>query len=242
VRLSQQERFEDMSVGKRSLTLIPPRDLHPGEGFQLEVCFPGEGAPACATLLLVGHPALFHRQAEVFRASRPPGAYQQEVREARVEAQQCREELRQCRLERRTPGGISGVLVSGLMENHGIVRKNLEGEVVEPRDGPFHVSKIASYRAEGRVAVKVLLEDGQGQAWEATRAVLRGPKGETLHPLPLWFTRPLAPGEPDGVKGGHIIVEVVLPGGEEALDRYTLLLWDDAQRGVTLDDVTFPSH
>jgi uncharacterized protein (TIGR02268 family) len=241
VRLSQRERFEDMAVGRQSLYLIPPRDLRAGEGFPVEVCSAGGESPRCATLVLVGHPVLSHRQVEVFYAARSPASYKQELAEAKVEAQRYQEELRLCRAERDAPGRLAGGLVSGLIGEHGIARKSLKKEVLERPGSASRVTDMASYRAEGGVAVAVRLAAGVAQAWEATKAVLRGPAGEVLHPLTLWFVKPLAPGKPVGRREGYILLEWVLSGEERALGAYSLVLWDGEGREVVIDDVTFPA-
>jgi uncharacterized protein (TIGR02268 family) len=241
VQLSQRERFEDMAVGRQSLYLVPPRDLRAGEGFPVEVCFAGGESLRCATLVLVGHPVLSHRQVEVFHTSRPPASYKQEAAEAKAEARRYQEELRLCRAERDAPGGLTGGLVSGLLGKYGIARKSLKREVLEHLGNASHVTDMVSYRAEGRSAVEVRLEEGGGKAWEATKAVLRGPAGEVLRPLTLWFVKPLAPGEPAGRREGYILLEWVLSGEERALGAYSLVLWDREGREVVIANVTFPA-
>jgi uncharacterized protein (TIGR02268 family) len=230
-----------MAVGRQSLFLIPPRDLRIGEGFEVEVCFAGGEGPRCATLMLVGHPVFSYRQVDVFRSSRPPASYQQEVMEAKAEARQYREELRQCRAERDAPEGLTGGLVSGLIGEHGVARKNLEQEVLERPDNAARVTNMASYRAKGRIAVKVRLVDDGARVWAATRAVLRGPTGQPHQPLPLWSPKPLAPGGWSGRQKGYLVVEWLLSGGEQALGAYTFTLWDTEGREVIIDNVTFPS-
>jgi uncharacterized protein (TIGR02268 family) len=234
VNLEQRERFVDMSVGEHTLTIFPAEDMRSGESFRLKVCFADGQSPSCTTLLLVMHPALSHRKVEVFRSSRPPGSYKQEAAEARAEARQYREELLRCRAERGSPGGLTGLLLSGLLGKYGLAQKNLEGKVLEPPGNALRVSEIVSYRAKGRVAVEVQLN----QEWETAGAVLRGPKGELLRPLPFWPTE----SRPSGTEPrDSLIVEVLLPGGEQALGVYTLALWDTEGREVVIGNATFPS-
>jgi uncharacterized protein (TIGR02268 family) len=97
VRIEQRERFVDVSVGSRSLTLLPPGNLETGEHFRVEVCFADGAAPACATFVLRAHPGLGMSRVEVFRQPIPVAYYQQEVREVRVDDQRLREEVRQLR-------------------------------------------------------------------------------------------------------------------------------------------------
>jgi uncharacterized protein (TIGR02268 family) len=71
--------------------------------------------------------------------------------------------------------------------------------------------------------------------WTPVEAVLRGPNGEELKPLPLWKPKPILPGP----AGGLVMVEVEATK-KQAQGAYTLTLWDADRRAVTLENVTFP--
>jgi uncharacterized protein (TIGR02268 family) len=58
VRIQGRERFEDVAVEQKSLIVVPPANLLPGERLEVAVCFADGMIPACASFVLVGHPAL----------------------------------------------------------------------------------------------------------------------------------------------------------------------------------------
>ncbi|MFY0562583.1 DUF2381 family protein [Archangium lansingense] len=244
VRLEKRERFEDVAPGQQSLLLVPPENLEAGERFKVEVCFADNAAPRCASFLLLAHPALGMSQVKVFREHRPVESFQEAEAAAQAEVRQCREEVRQLRAERGIPEGLRGVLASGLLGKNGITARNLTGRFTEPKGNALIPRYVSSYRAEDRVALEVWLENPSMEPWMAAGAVLRGPKGELLKPLPLWQPEPILPGRAGAGDEfrprGRVVVEV-LASAMEARGTYTLTLWDkDTKRTVTLGNVTFP--
>ncbi|KFA90375.1 DUF2381 family protein [Archangium violaceum] len=243
VRMEERERFADVSVGQRGVTLTPPEKLKAGERFLLEVCFADDAAPACASFLLLAHPALGLSQVKVFREPRPVASFQEGEKAARAEAQQCQQEVRQLRDERGAPEGLRGVLASGLMGERGIASKDLRGSYTEAPGNALRVHIAHSYRAEDRVAVEVWLENPSTLPWTAAGAVLRGPKGEVLKPLPLWQPEPVPPADAVAEEQKPLLRVVVEVAASEAEARgtYTLTLWDaEHKRTVTLGNITFP--
>jgi uncharacterized protein (TIGR02268 family) len=242
-RIEERERFEDVAPGQTSLLLVPPKNLEEGERFRVEVCFADGAAPECATFVLLGHPSLGRSQVKVFRLPRSVASCQEAEKEAWAEVQRCREEVRQLRAERGVPEGLSGVFASGLVGEEGIASKDLRGTLTELKGNALLPDKVRSYRAKGRVAVELWLENPGAESWTAVGAVLRGPKGKVLKPLPLWQPEPLAPSALQferGLKRGRVVVEA-LATQQEARGSYTLTLWDaERRRTVTLGNVTFP--
>jgi uncharacterized protein (TIGR02268 family) len=239
VRLAERERFPDVNPGERTLLVVPPEKLEAGEQFKLEVCFADGAAPACASFLLRAHPALGLSQVKVFRAPRTVDSFREGEKAAQAEVQQCQEEVRQLRAERGAPEGLRGVLASGLLGKKGIHSMDLLNLVTEAQGNALRLKAARSYRTEGRVAVEVWLDNPGTLPWVAAGAVLRGPKGEVLKPLPLWQQEVL-PNEP-GAKGWRHVAVEALASEKEARGTYTLVLWDAEQkRTVTLGNVTFP--
>jgi len=240
VRVEKRERFADVAPGRQSLTLVPPKELKTGERFQVEVCFADGAAPACARLPLRAHPALGMSQVKVSREPRPVEACQEAEKAAQAEARECREEVRQLRAERGGPEGLRGALASGLLKKQGIAFKDLSKDVTQPKGNVLVLMGVHAYRAKGGVAVDVWLENPGTEAWTAAGAVLRGPKGQVLKPLPLWQPEPVPPSEPGARGTGRVVVEVLASEGE-ARGTYTLTLWDaDQKRTVTVGPITFP--
>ncbi|OJT20616.1 hypothetical protein BO221_32040 [Archangium sp. Cb G35] len=242
-KIQQRERFADVAPGQQSLLLVPPEKLEAGEHFQVEVCFADGAAPACATFLLLAHAALGMQQVKVFRHPRPAASFQEAEKEAQAEARQCREEVRQLRAERSAPEGLSGVLASGLLVKGRIAFKDLTDIVTAPKGNALRSDEVHSYRAKGRVAVEVWLRNPGTLPWTAAGAVLRGPKGEVLKPLPLWQAEPIPPAgaATNEQDPWHRVVVEVLASETEARGTYTLTIWDaDQKRTVTLGNITFP--
>ncbi|WNG61167.1 DUF2381 family protein [Archangium gephyra] len=238
VRMEGRERFPDVTPGQQNLLLVPPENLEAGERFHLEVCFADDAAPGCARFLLLAHPALGLSQVKVFRQPRPVASFQEGERAAQAEARQCQEEVGQLRTERGVLEGLRGAVASGLLGEKGIRFMDLMERITRAKGNALRLDAARSYRAEGRVAVEVWLVNPGTLPWTAAGAVLRGPKGEVLKPLPLWQSVP--PTEPGAERRNRVVVEV-LASETEARGTYTLTLWDaEQQRTVILGNVTFP--
>ncbi|HZI07894.1 MAG TPA: DUF2381 family protein [Archangium sp.] len=234
VRLAERERFADVAPGQQSLMLVPPEKLEAGEHFTLEVCFADGAAPACASFLLRAHPALGLSQVKVFRKPRTVESFREGEKAAQAEARQCQEEVRQLRAQHGAPEGLRGVLASGLLGKAGLLFKDLMESVTQAKGNALRLKEARSYRTKDRVAVDLWLDNSGTLPWVAAGAVLRGPKGEVLKPLPLWQQEP-------GAEGWRRVVVEVPASETEARGTYTLVLWDaDQKRTVTLGNVTFP--
>ena len=240
-KLQQRERFQEFNPGERSLMLVPPERLVAGERFKVEACFADGEAPACATVLLLAHPALGMQQVKVFRQALPVAYFQEVAREAQTDNQRLGEELRRLRAEHGAPDGLRGVFASELLTPAGIACKRLLDNVTKAKANALGVKDVIACRARGRVAVEVKLTN-PGTAWMAAGAVLRGLRGEVLKSLPLWQPEPIPASAPgvESLNWGRVVVEV--PATEaEARGTYTLTLWDaEQQRTVTLGNITFP--
>jgi uncharacterized protein (TIGR02268 family) len=242
VKIQERERFEDVAPGQKNLLIVPSENIAAGKRFELEVCFADGAAPACATFILLVHPGLGMQQVHVVRQPRAVGYYKQVAEAAEAEVQQCRAEVRQLRAERGVPEGLGGAIAAGLVSGQGgIAVKNLSQSVTPKEGNALTRRNVYSYRAQERVAVEVNLSNPGTTPWTAAGAVLRGPKGEVLKPLPLWQPGPILPAAPgEASERGRVVVEV-LATEKEARGTYTLTLWDTArQRTVTLGNVTFP--
>jgi uncharacterized protein (TIGR02268 family) len=246
VELQGRERFEDVSTGTRSVTVLPPADLQTGERFTVVVRFADGAAPTSATFILVGHPALGTRQVDVFRLKRTVEDYQRETQEERKKAQQLGRELERMRLEK-GPGGITGLIASGLMavgfDDPGVKAEDITRGIIKTPGNALDMVRFLSYRVTTReknvvrVAVAVELVNLGTQPWALKEAALMG-KGQESKPLKVsWQSSPIPP---DPEERGVVVVELELTAGE-ARGPFTLKLWDESgKRVVTLGNVTFP--
>ncbi|OJH33954.1 hypothetical protein BON30_46315 [Cystobacter ferrugineus] len=242
--IQEHELFEDWSTGQQTFTLVPRDAVVAGNRTGVEVCFADGAAPMCATFLLVVHPGLGMPEVKVLRQVRSVDYFQQVAKEAESKVEQCRAEARQLRAERGAPEGLRGAIASGLVnDRRGVDVKHLTFDVTTKEGNALVKNRVTSYRTWERVAVEVSLENPSTEPWTVAGAVLRGPRGELLKPLPLWPLEPILPMDPQqerGRRAGHVVVEV-LATEKEARGTYTLTLWDaERKRTVTLGNVTFP--
>jgi uncharacterized protein (TIGR02268 family) len=241
VKLKDRGRFLRVLEGPDALLLEPPDDLVFGEVLPLSVCFADDAAPACVTFHLVGHPALAMQQVNVTRQPRTVAYYEEKAERAEARAQRLELELQQLRAARGVPDGLRGVWASGLLGTEGILSKPLERKANSDKTSTPSVARITSYRANGRVAVEMSLTNFGTTSWTASGAVLRGPKGEIMNPLPLWPTEPIPPRHAEDPSEPPGVMVEFLAAWDEARGTYTLTIWDvDRLRTVTVGNVTFP--
>ncbi len=237
VTLEGSERFTVMEAGKSSLALLPSDNVVPGERLKLTVRFVGEEAPASASFLLVVHPARAARQVEVFRQTRTLASYQQAEREKEAQVQQCREENSRLRAECGLGRGLTGLLASGLVDDDGVVPRDLRYRVTRHPANPFAVVKVVSYRSKGLVAVVLVLEVPEGASpWKALGAELTVPGGRRLRVWPPWQRDPISFDTEDR----RVVIEAEATEAETR-GTFTLKVWDaDGARSIVLTGVTFP--
>jgi uncharacterized protein (TIGR02268 family) len=189
-------------------------------------------------LLLVAHGALAAPLVEIHREARTVESYKQEAQAREEEARQLREEVARLRAERGGPGGLVGLFASGLMGEDGIPWADLGRSVTLSPANALRVRRGHSYRAEGRVAVRLELDNVEGAVpWTVEGAALtqEGRRGAALRVLAVWQKAPIPPGG-----RGDVVVEAQAKN-LEGRGTFTLKLWEaDGVRTVTLGGVTFP--
>jgi uncharacterized protein (TIGR02268 family) len=236
--LESAERFSKVEPGPSAVKLVPSERVALGEPLRLTVRFRDGAAPASATLLLVAHASQAAPLVEVHREARTVESYQQELRAKEEEARQLREEVARLRAERGGPGGLSGLFASGLMGDAGIPSEKITQLVTRNPANALRLEHAWSYRASGRVAVRLTLTSPEGAApWTADGAALtlEGRRGAALRVLPVWQEAPIPPGEQ-----GDVVVEAEATE-KEARGAFTLKLWEaGGVRTVTVGGVTFP--
>ncbi|WP_375743706.1 DUF2381 family protein [Corallococcus interemptor] len=235
--LEGRERFAMVDAGLTTLRLIPSEKISAGERLKLTVRFQDGAAPASATFVLVAHPARSEAQVEVYRRKRSVETYQEEVRQARIEAEKCREENERLRGERGAPDGLTGLISTKVLSGRGVDFRDVTKDVTQGPAGAAASHTVNAYRAARRVAVEVaLMSRGNDQPWTAVGATLRGKANEELKVLQVWQSGPVAPGSDTQ----RVVVEAEA-ASEAPQGSFTLKLWDaDGRRTVTLGNVTFP--
>ncbi len=245
LELPEHERFEDVSMGARSFTLLPAADLQSGERFKVGVRFSDGAAPTSATFQLVVHPALGAREVKVLRHGRTVEDYQAETREEREKSRASTQELERMRREQ-GPGGLTGLLASGLMGGEdGVKGQDIKGKAIPALGKDLWVRSIHSYLSTPkqeeagaqrvRVAVEVGLMNLGTRPWTLQGAALVA-EGRAPKQVSTWQSAPL----PGGGTPDVVVVETELTA-REARGPFTLKLWDETgKRLVTLGNVTFP--
>jgi uncharacterized protein (TIGR02268 family) len=240
VALEGKERFALVDPARSTLKLVPSEQLRPGERLRLTVRFPGTSAPAGATLLLVVHAAVAAPLVYVHRQPREADSYRQELAVAKEEARQCHEENARLRAERNVPGGLAGLLASGLLAEMatGVLAADIGERVQQFPSNALRVPFVESFRAGSRVALRLSLDNPPGAApWVAEGATLvrAGRQGLSLKVLTLWQPAPVPSG-----KNGLLVVDAEALA-EELPGPFVLKLWEaGGARTVTLSGVTFP--
>ncbi|ATB42782.1 hypothetical protein CYFUS_008261 [Cystobacter fuscus] len=229
VEVQQRERFVDVAVGNRSITLMPPTDIQPGERFSVQVRFADDVPPTSATFELVAHPSWAAKQVSVVH---PPVG------------------VKNCPEEPRTGGhgpGLTGLLAEGVIAQAGtgVEAKDLSKENTCPTGQVISWGRIFSYLSTTsrkqagqpllRLALAVELSNHGMTAWMPTRAAL-GRAGQRAKELSVWTARPLPPGT-----SRHWVMMETEQTEDEARQVYTLDIWDDSgSRRVSIGHVAFP--
>ncbi|WP_408891533.1 DUF2381 family protein [Myxococcus faecalis] len=235
--LEGRERFAMVDAGLTTLRLIPSEKVSAGERLKLTVRFQDGAAPVSATFVLVSHPARSEAHVEVYRRKRSVETYQEEVRQARIEAEKCREENERLRAERNAPDGLTGLISTEVISGRGVEFRDVNKDVTQGPGGAAAKHYVNAYRAARRVAIEIfLVSRGDDQPWTAKGATLRGKANEELKVLQVWQSSPVAPGS----TVQRVVVEAEA-ASESPQGPFTLKLWDaDGRRTVTLGNVTFP--
>ncbi|RKH04679.1 DUF2381 family protein [Corallococcus carmarthensis] len=235
IELEGRERFSLVDIGQATLRLIPSSRVTPGEHFRLVVRFRDGAAPVSASFLLWVHPAKAEPLVEVYRGKRTLETYQQETREVRAELERCRDETSRLMAENEAPAGLAGLLFTGTLDENGVAGRIVTKDILLLAGSALKAISVTTYRATKAVAVVVKLTTKAGeQSWISKGATLRGRSGAEVKVLRIWQQ----PSSPMG-EARSIVVEAEAPeAGVQG--PFSLKLWEDGPRTVTLGNVTFP--
>ncbi|QDE69483.1 hypothetical protein BHS09_22260 [Myxococcus xanthus] len=238
VVLEGEKRFSLVDLGRSTLRLVPSEQVLPGERLRLTVLFQDGSVPRGAAFVLVTHPARAERLIEVWRQPRTAESYQQEAMAARAETQQCHEENARLRVEHEGPGGIAGLLATGIIKEEGVDAKFIlvNKELHQHPGNAARTLRAWSYRAPARVAISVEFENlDAANPWSAEGASLVSRTGASLKILTVWQKAPIT-----RAPRGRVVVEAEATP-DAARGTYTLKLWGPGGlRAITLSGVTFP--
>ena len=240
VVLEEREGFRTVMVDEATgvVALLPSGVLSAGKRLSLTVRFAEGAVPASATFQLVVHPTRAESQVNVYRLPRSAESFQVEARQERERAEQCEAQLARAQAEQKRPGGLTGLIDSGLVvKGSGVTGRDLWTTAQQRPGGALQVKAADTYAARGQVAVALEVENTSAQPWsvDSEGAQLVSKEGARLRVLSVWQPEPLAPG-----KKGRVVVEAAATP-EQAQGTYVLTLGEGGGvRTVTLRGVTFP--
>jgi uncharacterized protein (TIGR02268 family) len=237
VTVEGRERFMLVDPGITTLRLVPSARVMPGDRFRLTVRFRDGSAPASTAFWLVVYAGKVEPWVEVYREKRTLESYQQEVMEKDTQLQQCKEDNERLLAEKESPGGLTGLLATGIMDERGIPPKEFLTGIGKLPGNFVGVYRVLSYRSTRRVAVVLWLAATEGmQPWRAVRAELVGPGRRMLRVHSPWQREPLR----DGVDDNRVVIEADATEAETR-GSFTLKVWgEDGTRSIVLTGVTFP--
>lgn len=237
VTIDGRERFTLVEVSNTVLRLVPSERVVPGERLRLTVRFRDGAAPASAAFWLVVYAGQVEPLVEVYREKRTVESYQQQLQEKDSQLRQCQEDNERLMAEKESPGGLAGLLATGLMGETGVSPKELTKSVVEHSGNAIRVGRAFSYRSTSRIAVELILRPPPGmEPFRAVRAELVGPGRRVLRVKPPWQREPLR----NEAKDRRVVIEAEATEAETR-GSFTLKVWDvDGTRTIILTGVVFP--
>lgn len=227
VKLEGRERFLRLGLAEDHLALVPSSAFRSGERLRLEVRFRDGGAPERATVMLVVDATQVERQVEFFRRPRTAESYRQEVEELKAGMVRLQREVERLRASGGPAGGLDAVFHS--LDGPELVRFT---EVSYQRvSSPFLVPSAKWVTLGARVRalrLRMQLPEQEGE-WMAVGASLLDTQGRAVNVHSPWQQEPLR------LKLSQVLV-VRLEGAEmPPQGRYTLKLWDEHGRTVTIE-------
>jgi uncharacterized protein (TIGR02268 family) len=222
-------RFKLVDVGEQSLNLLPATELGSGERLVLKIRFKDRALPSQAVFALVSHPSEMDGSVEVDRRSDTPEALQAALaqKDAELEALKVR-----C-----VASGPTGLVLSGVIDKHGIKIGKFVGAVPAGNRSGLRVSEGVGYRALQWSAVSLEVSNLPSQKpWTPGSARLTGPRGAPVKVLAVRVEPPvLQAGE-----SGLLVVETEAILDQDVLGLFQLELKDrDGGRLLPVDGVNF---
>lgn len=240
MELEGRERFQRVVVGEDTVALVPSEALREGERLRLTVRFEEGVSPAEARFLLVVARDRADRQVEVVRPRSASVPDPRTLSELAEEIQRLREENARLRMEQGA-SGLTGVITSPWMRDHGITEKLLARSDARITGAALQAEgeTVRSFRASARIAVKVSVRFSPNEPdWSMGSAALIGPAGLRPRIVQVWQSGSTA----GGVSGVDLIVEAE-SDKKGPLGTYTLELYEaGGARTLTVFPVTFPDR
>ncbi|WNG25833.1 DUF2381 family protein [Cystobacter fuscus] len=173
VELQEEFRFEEVSRGRTSINVMPPKDMAPGERLRLSARYvDGNHQEDALTLFLVASPDQSTRQVEVFRDTRTRESFERELEQERVERQRSQQELTRLRLELEQlrqkyadPRQLHWLIYSHSMTREGVRARTFKKSLIGQESNELRVDRGVSYRSKYRVAIELWLVYSGSVPW-----------------------------------------------------------------------------
>ena len=231
--LQEEPRFEEALRGRQLLSLLPPADMAPGERFRLQVHLLAGTTQQHVTLTLVAHQGQSTRQVDVYRDTRTRDSFLEQIEQDALEKQRLRAD-NQLLLSRWERASELRWLVTRPVIHRGLKTETLDQKVLVPTEGVLSFNKGTSYRATHMAALDLRLKNLSPEPWRVAGASLVNARGEELKEVKFLQ-------EEDIASSGIGSVSLDVPAEDwQARGEWTLKLWDERGRGITLPRVTFP--
>ncbi|HEX5746875.1 MAG TPA: DUF2381 family protein [Archangium sp.] len=241
VELQDEVRFQELTRGRSTLSLLPPPDLVKGERLRLTATL-GEGSTQQrVTFSLVGYPGRATHQVEVYRDERPREALLLEIAQEQAKTRQLLDELErtrdrlvqlQVRLEQSS--GLLGLIANQMLSKKGVECQELKKKEFVRSEGVLTYEWGFGYRSDKSMAAELWLKNSSPEPWTAAVGSLVDAQGHEVGRMKLRQENPIGPNSE-----GSVILEVDAPR-TEGRGELTLWLRDENSRGITVHGLTFP--
>lgn len=233
LELQEEVRFAEVLRGQRGISFVPPKDMMRGERLRLTVRLETEAPQEVITFILVAHRGQATRQVEVYRDKRSRESYQEEAEEERAKNQRLRQENQQLRVQLERAQGLRNLVASGIVSSSGVQALEFQMKGTTPAAGvSFHGG--ITYRADKTIVLEMWLVNSSAEPWMTSRASLVDASGKEMPGIQLLQMDAIPP---NGKKAVYLEVDALR---KEVQGDFTLMLWDDRARVITLPRVRFP--
>ncbi|ATB35482.1 hypothetical protein CYFUS_000895 [Cystobacter fuscus] len=238
VTVQERELFQSVMVDENAglITLLPSAMAPPGKTVMLVVGFADNNVPENTTFRLVVRADQVERQVRVDRKPLSASFFQEEARQARERAEHCETALGR-QTTRKCQEDLVGLFSARLVKK-GIGIRSLDffSDLPQSPADSLFVKEAYSYRAIGRVAVELWLDESHQQPWRVKSAELVTEEGHSLRVLRTWQS----PGvlRPGDLR--QIVVEAEAPEPQSQESFLLRLTEAEGTRTLTVRGVTFP--
>ncbi|MET0405562.1 MAG: DUF2381 family protein, partial [Cystobacter sp.] len=188
VMVQERELFHSVMVDERAglITLLPSAVMPPGKTLLLAVGFADNSFPENTLFRLVVHSGQVERQVRVDRRPRTAASLQEEAHQQRERAERCESKPHRP-MARRCQEDLVGMFDAGLVKKGvGIRALDFLSQLPRVPTEALAVKEAYSYRAIGRIAVELWLDESNQQPWRTKSAELLTEQGVALKVLRTW--------------------------------------------------------